>query len=91
MKCGACGGFYNPQCSRWSACRPAEPDPPRRVVVRPYLADSADYVAVFHGFSTDSEQLNDGVAPYPCAIVEREDGSVESVPANSVTFQEPTK
>jgi len=91
MKCGACGGFYNPNCQQWPACRPVEPDPPRRVVVRPYPVGAANYVAVFHNFNTDSKQLNNNIALYPCTIVKHKNNRIKSMHTNYVTFQEPTQ
>lgn len=27
MRCGACGGFYNPKCPHWPQCYPHEDKP----------------------------------------------------------------
>lgn len=42
--------------------------------------------AVFRAFSTDYEELNDGVGLYPVAIVELEDGTLEAVYVEQVRF-----
>ena len=42
--------------------------------------------AIFRAFSTDYEELNNGVGQYPVAIVELEDGSLDAVYVDQVRF-----
>ena len=37
------------------------------------------YVGKFHCFSTDYEVLNQGVGIFPTALIEKEDGTIESI------------
>ena len=46
--------------------------------------------AVFHGFFSDYEEFTEGPGNYPAALVEWEDGKVESVAAHSIRFLVPT-
>ena len=48
--------------------------------------DGEQSKAVFRAFSTDYEELNDGVGQYPVAIVELDDGSLDAVYVNQVRF-----
>lgn len=43
-------------------------------------------VAKFHQFGVDYQELHDGAGNYSTAIIERADGSVESVPADMIQF-----
>ena len=46
--------------------------------------------AVFHQFSTDHEEFEDGPGNYPAAIIEWPDGQLESVHVNFLRFVDPT-
>ena len=46
--------------------------------------------AVFHGFFSDYEEFETGPGNYPAALIEWEDGKLESVVAHSVRFLVPT-
>ena len=46
--------------------------------------------AVFHGFFSDYEEFETGPGNYPVALIEWEDGKLESVVARSVRFLVPT-
>lgn len=50
-----------------------------------------DSDAVFHGFSTDFEELRDGVGQFPVAIVEFPDGSLDARPLRLVRFNCPAQ
>ena len=43
-------------------------------------------LATFHGWGCDFEDFDDGPGNYSTAIVEREDGRVESVPVTMIQF-----
>jgi hypothetical protein len=43
-------------------------------------------LALFHCFSSDYEELNEGVGIYPVAIVEWPAGRVEAVPIHLIQF-----
>lgn len=66
---------------------------PRMVEV--YKFDGKNWVpsgtAVFHGFFSDYEEFQEGPGNYPAALIEWEDGCVESVAARSIRFLVPTK
>lgn len=47
-----------------------------------------DYRGKFHGFFQDSEELSDGVLVYPVALVEKDDGRIESVYAPCIELIE---
>ena len=49
------------------------------------------YPAVFHQFGESYEELQDGVGNHPVALVEREDGQIESVSVDCVRFLTPTE
>jgi len=40
----------------------------------------------FHGWGTNFEELRDGVGQFSTAIIEREDGRIDNVPAELVQF-----
>lgn len=42
------------------------------------------YIGVFHGFSTEYEELRDGVGQYVVAIIELENGDIVTEPATYV-------
>ena len=46
--------------------------------------------AVFHGFFSDYEEFAEGPGNYPAALIEWEDGRIESVVAHSIRFLVPT-
>jgi hypothetical protein len=46
--------------------------------------------AVFHGFSTDYEEFDNGIGNYSVAIIEWPDGKVETVQADLIQFVNPT-
>lgn len=46
--------------------------------------------AVFHGFFSDYEEFEAGPGNFPAALIEWEDGKIESVGAHSVRFLVPT-
>ena len=48
-----------------------------------------DFTGLFHCFSTDYDEFNDGPAMKPVAIIERDDGSVETVNAGLIRFIDP--
>lgn len=48
-----------------------------------------DFTGLFHCFSTDYDEFNDGPAMYPVAIVELSDGSIEVVNAGLIRFIDP--
>ena len=45
----------------------------------------------FHGFGVDFEEFDGGPGNYTVAIVERDDGTIESVPLNFVRFLDPVE
>ena len=47
-----------------------------------------DFIGDFHEFSTDSEELRDGVGHYPVALIESPLGKMHSVPLQLFTFIE---
>lgn len=59
----------------------------RKVTV---FADSkklvVEYAGVFHGFSQDHMEYESGPGNFPVAIIERDDGSVESVYVGIIKF-----
>ena len=46
--------------------------------------------AVFHGFSTNYEEFDNGIGNYTVAIIEWPDGKVETVQADLIQFVNPT-
>lgn len=48
-----------------------------------------DFTGLFHCFSTDYDEFNDGPAMRPVAIVELSDGSIEIVNAGLIRFIDP--
>lgn len=65
---------------------------PRMVEVSKF--DGSNWIpwgtAVFHGFFSDYEEFQEGPGNYPAALIEWEDGRVESVVARSIRFLVPT-
>ena len=47
--------------------------------------------AIFHCFSTDHEEYQEGPGPFPVAVVEFPDGSLASRHVDLVRFTEPTQ
>ncbi len=47
---------------------------------------SLSYKGKFHCWSINYEEFNDGIGNYPCAIIEKDDGSIEIEDAASVQF-----
>jgi len=61
----------------------------RRVEVQFPAARGAEpekFTGKFHGWGTNYEEFETGAGNFTCAIVERDDGSVELVYANCVRF-----
>ncbi len=48
-----------------------------------------DFTGLFHCFSTNYDEFNDGPAMYPVAIVELSDGTIEIVNAGLIRFIDP--
>lgn len=46
------------------------------------------YTALFHQFGTESNELDLGAEHYQVAIVEKEDGTVETVEASLIRFED---
>lgn len=69
------------------------PHPRKEPMRKIYLLGSdrkIDRVGLFHGWSTDYEELRDGVGLFPVAIVELEhNGEIVTHPASYVQFAEP--
>jgi hypothetical protein len=45
-----------------------------------------DGIAAFHQFGQDYEEFESGGCMFPIAIIEREDGKIEVVPAQYIKF-----
>ena len=45
-----------------------------------------DYIGYFEGWSSDYEELRDGIGIFPIAIVRKEDGTVASVSIDLIEF-----
>lgn len=65
----------------WTRWRQRDPDD--RTTEFGYWPDG---VGTFHAWGTESN----GDESWPCAVVERDNGTVETVPANRLTFLDPT-
>ncbi len=46
------------------------------------------YEGIFHCFANNSEEVGDGWASFPVAVIEKDDGCIESVWADRVRFLE---
>jgi hypothetical protein len=66
----------------------------RRVRVFKYAHDETshewknvfDCEAYFHKWTVDWEELSQGITHFPVAIVEKDDGTIEVVPARQIQF-----
>lgn len=51
-----------------------------------YYERTFDYVGTFAGYGLDIEEYENSIASYTCAIVEKDDGTVDLVPVRLIEF-----
>lgn len=72
----------------WQKGPPLNPNKPNVVLQGKWILQ--EYFAIFHDFAIDTDNSQGHHEVYPVAILELEDGSIQVVHAEHVTFCTPT-